>query len=252
MDLVRVRFVLVRTRMGGNLGAAARAMKVAGIRRLVLVKAQLKDREAAARMAVHAGDVLEGARRVDDLASALVGATWVVGTSMRAFPGQRSLPPRAVAAEARSVLAAGGEVALVFGDEESGLANDDLLACHDASRVPTAPEQPSLNLAAAVQVYAYELHLASLEPGSPEPRERAPEEELGATERALRQVLESSGFVDPDRPGHGVRELAHTLRRAGLTTAEAKLWQAALYQAAGALVRKRLDGATPGSDNPRV
>jgi tRNA/rRNA methyltransferase/tRNA (cytidine32/uridine32-2'-O)-methyltransferase len=102
--------------------------------------------------------------------------------------------------------------------------------------VPTAPEQPSLNLAQAVMVYAYELQLASRMSGrTPEAEPRATEALLAQVEHALREVLERSQFADPDRPGHGVAELAHGLRRAGLSEAEARLWQAALRRAVDAL-----------------
>ena len=131
-------------------------------------------------------------------------------------------------------------MALVFGDEVSGLTNADLLACHDVSCIPASLSQPSYNLAQSVVIYAYELLLASGASIAPVEEERATESELQQIERALRELMAESGFADPDRPRHGVRDLAQTLRRSGLTPSEARLWLAALRRAIAALERDEL------------
>jgi TrmH family RNA methyltransferase len=230
VKLEQIHIVLVRTRNPMNLGAVARAMKNFGLARLTLVDPLTEDLQTARAVAVHAEDLLERMQTAPSLVAAIADARWVVGTSQRGLAGQRALPPPALAREA-AARTHEGEVALVFGDEQSGLSNAELLACHDVSSIPASAEQGSLNLAQAVVVYAHQL---AAEAGSSDPTPRAPraaERELAEVERALRQLLEAAAFADPDRPGHGVAELAHTLRRAALTPAEARLWQAVLHRA---------------------
>lgn len=231
-ELGRVHVVLLRTRDPQNLGSVARAMKNCGLTRLTLVAPRTEDLVTARRVSVHAEALLAAPRVVSTLGEAVTQVVWVVGTSSRLLPGRRRLVPEEVAIEA-SARSRKGEVALVFGDEESGLSNADLLACHAVSTIPTVGDQPSLNLAQAVLVYGYELvrasdHSSIPEP-SPDPRwSPATERELARIERTLRQVLEASRFADPERPGHSISDIMGPLRRAGLTRGEASLWGAAL------------------------
>lgn len=235
----RLQVVLLRTRNAQNLGAVCRAMKNFGLSRLTLVDPRVQDLALAEEVAVHSADVLRARRTVSTLGEATADAVWVVGTTSRNLAGQRRLTPRALAQEAAERSQA-GEVVLLFGDEESGLSNAELLACHAVSTIPALPAQPSLNLGQAVLTYAYELSqvAGASEPTAPSPP-RAEERLLGDVEAALRQLLDAAAFADPDRPGHGVAELAQTLRRAALTPAEARLWQAALRRAVAQLRVRR-------------
>ena len=225
MSAERVRVVLLRTHNGKNLGAVARAMNNFGLHRLVIADVGPVDWSDVNQMAVRSGDITAAAPRVPDLAAAVAGCSYVVGTSMRRRPGQRHLSPRA-AAEALVAHARSGEVALVFGEERVGLTNQDLLACHDVSAIPTAPELGSLNLAQAALLYLWELFQVLEAPAGPAPEPRATEEAYAQVEAALRGHLERCGFADPDRPKNGVRELVQSLKRAGLTPHEARLWGA--------------------------
>jgi tRNA/rRNA methyltransferase len=217
-----LRVVLVRPAEPMNIGAVARAMKNCALDDLVLVAPRTDDFVTARRVAVHAEDLLASPQVVATLAEAISDCEWVVGTTSRAIPGRTSLTPREVADRAA------GRVAVVFGGEESGLSNDDLVRCHDLSTIPAGTEQPSFNLAQAVLVYGYELFLRSHAPAAGARGLRAKEQELGRVESAVRELLDASGFADPDRPRHGVVDLVQPLRRAGLTPEEARLWQAAL------------------------
>lgn len=195
--LNRIRVVLVRTSHPGNIGAAARAMKTMGLSELVLVAPQRwspaqGDPEATA-LAAGADDVLERARVVATLADALAGTTLAYGCTARvrgvALP---ELRPHAAAVALVSELAraapavvatglastpeapAGGatgtaDVALVFGNERTGLTNDELFQCQAAVHIPADAGYSSLNLAAAVQVLAYECRLAALDAVPPAP-----------------------------------------------------------------------------------
>jgi tRNA/rRNA methyltransferase/tRNA (cytidine32/uridine32-2'-O)-methyltransferase len=130
--------------------------------------------------------------------------------------------------------AAQGPVALVFGDERSGLTNAEVERCHDLSAVPTAPEQPSINLAQAVLLYAYEIRMATLAAAPPPPAPlpvAATDTELTQVESTLEAALVSGGFlVDAHTRGRpALRELFAPLRRSRLTHKEARLWLAALH-----------------------
>lgn len=231
---MRVRIVLLRPAEPMNVGAAARAMKNCDLDDLVLVAPRTEDWVTARRVAVHAQDLLAAPRVVGTLEDAVADCRWVVGTSSRRLAGRAPLTPREVAEQAREV----GDLALVFGGEESGLSNDDLVRCHATSCIPSGAVQPSFNLAQAVMIYAYELFQAQPRPASAPP-DRASERELSLVESALREVLVAAGFADPDRPRHGVLDLLQPLRRAGVTPEEARLWLAALKTVVRALLPRR-------------
>lgn len=160
--LDRVRVVLVAPTHPGNIGAAARAMLTMGLARLWLVApARFPHAEASAR-ASGADAVLDAARVVATLDEALDGVACSIGYTARSreFAGDvRSARDAAVFAIASA--RAGREVALVFGAEMSGLSNDDLMRCTAAATIPSNPAFGSLNLAAAVQVAAYEARVAA-------------------------------------------------------------------------------------------
>jgi tRNA (cytidine32/uridine32-2'-O)-methyltransferase len=156
----RLRIVLVGTQHPGNIGSAARAMKTMGLARLVLVAPERYPHPDAVALAAGAVDVLEAAVRVDTLAEAVADCRLVLGCTARSRRiALEELHPRAAAMRGIDVAEAGGEVALVFGRERTGLENEELQLCHAAVHIPANPEYSSLNLAAAVQVLAYELRV---------------------------------------------------------------------------------------------
>jgi len=222
-----VRLVLLRPRVPENLGAVARAMRNLGLADWALVEPRTLDFHAARRVAVHAEELLDRPRIERTLDEAVADCVWVVGTSSRRVRGKRALGPAEVAREALGR----GPTALVFGDERGGLSNAEIERCHDLSTIPAEPDQPSLNLAQAVLLYGWEIRkarqgAAGSEPG-PGARGGASDRELEVLEQALREALRESGFLrGPER--HAVRDLHATLRRARLSTREARLWIAAL------------------------
>jgi TrmH family RNA methyltransferase len=219
------RLVLLRPRNADNLGAIARAMKNFGVTEWVVVSPnpQLLEVPGLHRLAVKSGDLLESVRRVDTLEEAIADCTWVVGTTMRQIDGQQRLTPRDLATTA---VSRGDEKwALVFGDERSGMTNDDLTQCHALSFIPSREEQPSLNLAQAVMVYAYELAMA------PRAATKAPgptfsdDAQLRQLRTSLELGLAAGGFLQHETDGrHAVDDLMGTLTRARLTKKEAALW----------------------------
>jgi tRNA/rRNA methyltransferase len=226
-----VRIVLLRPRNPENLGAIARAMKNFGLDDWVVSALGTHDFAAARRVAVHAEELLDRPKVVASLDEAVADCAWVVGTSSRRFRGKRRLAPDEVAREALA-RAAEGRTALVFGDERSGLTNAEVERCHDLSAIPTAEGQPSMNLAQAVVVYAWELRRAALDAAAAARRPAAPpagatDAELVRVEEALRRALRGAGFLaGPER--HAVGDLVAALRRARLSRREARLWLAAL------------------------
>jgi TrmH family RNA methyltransferase len=238
-----VRFVLVGTTHPGNIGGAARAMKTMGLRQLYLVAPKVYPSAEATAWASGADDVLATAAVCSDLDQALAGCVLVVGTSARS----RRLPwpelePRAAAEELVRVARA-APVAVVFGRERSGLSNEELDRCHFLVSIPTDQAYPSLNLAAAVQVLAYELLLAAR--GAPEAAGLVPKyaaaEDLERLYRHLEETLVALGFLDPENPRQLMRRLRRLFARARLEETEVAILRGILT-AAGQGVRRRGSG----------
>ena len=228
--------VLVATSHPGNIGAAARAMKTMGLADLVLVSPRHHLHEQAAAMAAGAEDVLAAARVVATLTEALAGTVFAVGFSARgrglAQPAEdwRALAPQVMA------RVASGRAALVFGNETSGLSNDELLACHRHAAIPANPAYPSLNLAAAVQVACYELAQAAraFEPPAVPPRQLATAGEREALRRKLLDDLVACGFLDPSRPGRLDERMRRLAARLDLESEEVALLHGMLDALRGA------------------
>jgi tRNA (cytidine32/uridine32-2'-O)-methyltransferase len=238
--MIPIRLVLLRPRNADNLGAIARAMKNFGLSDWVVVSPnpELLEAPGMHRLAVKSGELLETVRRVESLAEAVADCTWVVGTTMRHLDGRRRLFPEDVAKEG---VERGEKFAIVFGDERSGLTNEDLAQCHALSVIPTADEQPSLNLSQAVVVYAQALfnaERARASSGKPPPSPAlADDGMLRAVKAALGETLSASGFLRDDGRS-ALDELMATLLRAHPTRKEAALWLAALKSEAKALTRR--------------
>lgn len=225
--LARVRIVLVRTTHPGNIGAAARAMHTMGIARLVLVAPERYPHPEATARATGATAVLARARVVAALPDALAGCGIAIGLSARprAFAG-RVLPLRDAADEAvRAADAGAGDVALVFGTEMSGLSNAELAQCAIAATIPANPDYPSLNVAAAVQVAAYELRVAA---GAGRvwaaPRfAPATHDEVEALYAHAQSTLAAMRFLHPAQPRRLLPRLRRLFGRAGLEREEVNI-----------------------------
>lgn len=158
-----IRFVLARTQHPGNIGAAARAIRTMGFWRMVLVAPLRYPDPQVTAMAAGADDVLANLKLETDLTAAVADCTRVYGLSARRRGvNLPELDPRAAVAEIAPLLGAGREVALLFGNERSGLDNDELSVCHAMVKIPSVDDFSSLNLAQAVQVMAWELRMAML------------------------------------------------------------------------------------------
>ncbi|HEX6737074.1 MAG TPA: TrmH family RNA methyltransferase [Vicinamibacteria bacterium] len=240
MDLNDVDVVLVRPARPANVAAACRALKNMGLSRLTLVGMTPGDIPIEARaLAYGAWDLLDGARSVASLEEAVAEVVTVVGTTGRDTPGAQ--PARELASRAAS-LAGGGRLALVFGPESTGLTRRELALCHHTVHVPTSPEHPSLNLAQAVLLLAYELRLAALAgaPGAAAPRPRVGAATAGDMEQALgelRTALLAIGYLNPANPEAILAELRQILVRAAVTPREVTLLRGMARQIAWAAGR---------------
>jgi tRNA/rRNA methyltransferase len=218
------RFILLNTSHPGNVGAAARAMKVMEFFDLVLVAPRdagaLAHADALA-MASGAADVLARARVVRTLADALAGVTWACATAMT--PRDFGPPTHAPRALFSTLARQEHRVAFVFGSERHGMSNDDVYRCHACVSIPTHPDYGSLNLAQAVQLIAYEWRQAQ---GGYDVASRTPAAEpadAAAVQGALahwREVLEAIGFLDPAAPKKLMPRLNQLLNRAQPTREE--------------------------------
>jgi tRNA/rRNA methyltransferase len=218
------RFILVNTSHAGNVGAAARAMKVMGFSDLVLVQPRFADvlvQEETVAMASGAADVLVRARTVPTLADALDGITWACATAMT--PRDFGPPTFAPRPHFEQLAASGHRVALVFGPERTGLSNDDVYRCHACLSIPADPGYGSLNLAQAVQVLAYDWRQA-LGGFAVQPRTAEPQWADGAAVQGAlahwQGVLERIGFLDPAAPKKLMPRLNQLLNRVQLTREE--------------------------------
>ena len=211
--LQRVRIVLINTTHPGNIGAAARAMKVMGLGNLHLVTPKSFPHAEATARASGADVLLQHAHLHDSLDSALAGCGLVLGTSAR----QRSLAmPQLDAREAaRCALAEAHrhDIALLFGRERYGLTNEEMQCCHQLVHIPSNPDYSSLNLAQAVQILCYELRVSAIG-GEGQVLEQLDYEPVDALQMErfyahLEQALLDIRFLNPEQP----RKLMMRLRR---------------------------------------
>ena len=213
-NLANVSVILVEPATPGNIGSAARAMKTMGLNDLVVVNgpAEFAEHQQAIMLGHGAGDILKHARAVTTWEAATEGVHWLVGTTHRK---RRAQFPQIVEARQAAAKIAGisqdNRVGIVFGREEAGLTDAELRRCHDIASVPQAAEHPSLNLAQAVMLFAYEIYLASL---GEVPAPRYNLATVHEVESVLNHLAESLGKIG-FRPHQGDPEsFLRSLRRA--------------------------------------
>ena len=229
---MQTRFILINTSHAGNVGGTARAMKVMGFSDLVLVAprwANVLKREETIQRASGALDVLKNARVVDTLDEALDGMTHVCATAMtpRDF-GPPTVTPREhfaalTAPAAESAAQRPESVAFLFGSERFGMQNEDVYRCHACLSIPTDPKFGSLNLAAAVQLIAYDWREAlggfAVQSATQQPR-LADAAEVAGMLGHWEQALADIGFLDPQAPKKLMPRLNQLFNRAQLSSEE--------------------------------
>ena len=238
-----VRFVLVETSHPGNIGAAARALRVMGFGDLALVRPQRYPHAEATAMAAGANDVLERATVCDSLDEAIADCSAVFGTSAR----RRTLGWPEVDARAGAVRAAAGDgrAAFVFGRERTGLTNEELDRCQFMLHIPTDEDYGSLNLAQAVQIVSYECRMAIADTAETQEREAMPtRREMEYFFEHLEQTMLDTGFLDPDNPKQLMRRLRRFFHRSEPTQIELNILRGILKHARdpspGSATRRRM------------
>jgi len=230
-----IRIVLVAPRHPGNIGSAARAMKVMGLEQLRLVAPQEYPSSSADALAAGADDVLAAATVYDDVRSAVADCGLVIGTTAR----NRELPWRVLEprAAAEQIVAASSmtAVAILFGAERTGLSNDEIEQCQWLVTIPAAPAYGSLNLAMAVQIVAYELWLArrASAPINSRSTPLASATEMERFYEHLAQVLEDIDFRDRTGEGYLLARLRRLFNRAVLDQNEVNILRGILTAVQG-------------------
>ena len=227
-----IRIVLVETSHPGNIGAAARAMKNMQLEDLVLVKPQEYPSGKARARAAGAVDVLESARVVSSLDEALSDCSLVFGASARERRLGISLVDPRQAAEQIMGHGQNEKIAILFGREKCGLSNEELERCHSHIYIPSNEEYSSLNIAAAVQVICYELHMAlrgdqsaplNTKTRVDEAERPASVENMERMYQHMESVLIKLGMIYPDNPMLLMRRIRNLYNRAGMDQREVKM-----------------------------
>lgn len=234
--LNKIRIVMVETQTPGNIGAAARAMLTMGLTRLVLVNPQMFPAQKAIWRAAGASEVVENAQVVSSLEEAIADCALVIAASAR----QRRIPwpmltPEQAGQKAVDV-AKTNEVAIVFGREDRGLVNEELQLCNFHSAIPANEDYPVLNVAAAVQVFVYEIRKSMLALTSSIDSEKkgfelsssldnwdvnfAKHDEIELFYEHLERVLIDVDFHNPENPRQLMTRLRRLFNRAQLDLME--------------------------------
>ena len=238
-----VRIVLVRPRDPRNVGAACRAMKSMGITSLAIVPDAIIDPRQALTLAHYASDVLDNALVCPDLRDAVKDAVLVAGTTRRRGRNRKYFTVFPEQLGERIAAIGKGTVAVLFGNEETGLTDEELSMCHLAVSIPASPEFPSLNLSHAVQVVCYEIFRA-LSRGRLTPFSPISSKEVDVLVSVITRSLKSIGFfrqVGPEQMGVFFKDI---LARAGLSVNEARRLGVTFRKIAGLATKKGIDPET--------
>ncbi|MYM57624.1 tRNA (cytosine(32)/uridine(32)-2'-O)-methyltransferase TrmJ [Vibrio sp. OCN044] len=217
--LDNVKVVLVGTSHSGNIGSAARAMKVMGLSNLVLVDPQCEIDQQAMSMSSGATDILESASIVSCLTEAISDCSLVVGSSARSRTLEWPILEPRECGRKFVEQASLSPTALVFGRERTGLTNEELQTCHFHVCIPANPEYSSLNLAMAVQTLSYEVRMAYLEheKAAYQPAEKYEfprHKELELFFSHLESVAKGVDFISDKQPGKVMNKLRRLFTRA--------------------------------------
>lgn len=228
VDLSKIRVVLIETSHPGNIGSTARAMKLMGLSQLVLVNPKRFPDPKANELASRADDILNSAQVVSSLAEALSECSLVIGMSAR----EREMPqtllnPKQAALLIHSEYEAHAGIALVFGRESAGLTNDELELCPFQVKIPAVESYSSLNLAAAVQVIAYEIFSTFQDAEQPHHESTcldfASYSEMEGMYTHMKEAMIALHFLKPDNPRHMMQRVRQIFNRARLDQEDVNL-----------------------------
>ena len=225
-----ISIVLVDTLQPGNLGSVARAMKNMGLEQLKLVRPCDRQSGECQKMAVGAYDIVQEAQVFPSLREALATEHVVIGTTSARGrrQKQRLLTPRELAPKIKN-YASEQNVSLVFGSERRGLNDQQISLCQYLVRIPSDPDFPTLNLAQAVLIVAYEIFAESSRDGGRSP-ELVTETERQEMFDHMEQVLIRIGFLSQSNPGHIMRSIRRFLGKAELTERDVQIVRGIMSQ----------------------
>ncbi|HDZ9534241.1 TPA: tRNA (cytosine(32)/uridine(32)-2'-O)-methyltransferase TrmJ [Vibrio cholerae] len=241
--LERVKVVLVGTTHSGNIGSAARAMKVMGLSQMVLVDPQCQVDAQAIALAAGASEIALNAQIYPTLEAAVADCGLVVGTSARSRTLEWPMLEPRECGEKLISEANQHSVAMVFGRERTGLTNDELQLCHYHVCVPANPEYSSLNLAMAVQLLSYEVRMAYLalqqsSQSSTLQEEYPRHQELERFYAHLEQVIIQTEFISAQQPGQVMNKLRRMFTRARPEAQEVNILRGILTSVQKSISRK--------------
>ncbi|HPK53759.1 MAG TPA: RNA methyltransferase [Smithellaceae bacterium] len=219
-----ISIVLLRPKYAGNVGAVARAAKNMGIGSITVVGAAALDREEMLKRSTHlAADVLEDIKYFDDVASALADFQYIVGTTSRVGKARGPFETPWKIADSVAAVSRKNKVALLFGPEDTGLANNELRYCQAVVTIPASRTFKSLNLSHAVMIMCYEIFTAALPETEALPAKWACTEELENMYKQIKELLAEIGFLHPENPDYWMMHLRRYFNRTGLTSREVKI-----------------------------
>jgi tRNA/rRNA methyltransferase len=221
-----ISIVLYKPKYAGNVGSVARAAKNMGVNRIVVVGTTDLDRESMEQRSTHlAADVLDQIQYVASIEEALGDFHYIVGTTARIGKARGPFVSPRAAAQQMADLSQKNTIALLFGPEDTGLANDQLRLCHSVVTIPTSREFTSLNLSQAVMILCYEIFIASATAATA--AETTPKlalsSELEGMYGQIKDLLARIGFLNPENPEYWMLDVRRFFSRAGLLSREVKI-----------------------------
>ncbi|MHB8138650.1 MAG: RNA methyltransferase [Smithellaceae bacterium] len=221
-----ISIVLYKPKYAGNIGSVARAAKNMGIRQLVVVGAKDFDRDAMEQRSTHlAADVLDQIVYASSIEEALGGFNYIVGTTARLGKARGPFVSPHSAAQEIADFSQKNKVALLFGPEDTGLANDQLRLCHSVVTIPTSREFTSLNLSQAVMILCYEIFivLPTARSAAGSTPKLALSSETEGMYQQIKDLLAKIGFLNPENPEYWMLDLRRFFARSGLLSREVKI-----------------------------
>lgn len=247
VDLDNIHIVLQRPRYPENIGSAARAMCNMGFRHLSVVAPENYDLERVKKLATHvSANIVAGIRVFDDLPAALKEYSYVAGTTARLGKQRQVLQSPEKLARQLAPLARNNRVAVLFGPEDRGLSNEDLRLCHTLVNIPTAGFS-SLNLAQAVMIICYAMHISVVEEKAAFTPKLASRRQLDGMYDQLRDILVRISYINPENPDYFMNNLRHFFTRMQLRAREVSIIRGICRQINWYAGKSYQDGFNKGS-----
>lgn len=230
MNLNNLEIVLVGTRHAGNIGATARVMKNMNISRLILINPSPYRHLDAIKMASGAEDIIINASIYKKLEDSMISASWVVGTTSRARRLRREVvTPEELVKEAIPFLSK-NKIAVLFGPENFGLNNNEIRFCQSFVSIPVNEKSPSLNLAQAVGIIAYEFNKSEAKPIHGYVRKLISNKKKSLFYSRLKMTLENIGFLDTPNPDRSMASARNIFERSGMDNKDFNLMMGILKE----------------------